>query len=108
MTEQNKYAIIETGGKQYRVSPGQRILVEKLAGTVGDAVSISTVLLIGGDGTAIGSPYVDGAAVQARIVGLKKDKKVRTFKKRIKTGYAKTQGHRQQKTELLIESISVQ
>ena len=108
MTEQDKYAIIETGGKQYRVSAGQKILVEKLPGAVGEEVSISKVLLLSGEGGAIGSPYIEGAAVTARIVGLKKDKKIRLYKKRIKTGYAKTQGHRQQKTELLIEGIRAQ
>ena len=105
MNEENKYAVIESGGKQYRVSQGQRILVEKLDGQVGDEIQIAKVLLVGGESIQIGAPYLEGTSVKAKILGLRKDKKKKKKKKKIKTGYTKRQGHRQQKTELLVESI---
>jgi len=105
MGAKTRYAVIESGGKQYRVNAGQRILVEKLSGKVGDEIALSRVLLIGGDSIVIGTPFIEGALVKAKIVAFKKEKKIRIFKKKIKTGYTKRQGHRQQKTELLVESI---
>ena len=106
MNDEKKYAVIESGGKQYRVCAGQTILVEKLDGQVGDAVSLDKVLLVGGGPVVIGAPYVEGASVNAKITALKKERKIRIFKKKIKTGYTKRQGHRQQKTALLVESIN--
>jgi large subunit ribosomal protein L21 len=101
------YAIIKTGGKQYRVSEGQTLRVEKLDGEQGDTVRLDNVLLLGGEGdTRIGTPLLDGAAVEARIVRQARAKKIIVFKKRRRKGYHKKQGHRQYFTELKITGIS--
>ncbi len=101
------YAIIKTGGKQYRVSEGQTLRVEKLDGEQGDSVRLDTVLLVGGEGeTRIGKPTVEGAAVDARIVRQGRAKKIIVFKKKRRKGYHKKQGHRQAFTELKITGIS--
>ncbi len=100
------YAIIKTGGKQYRVSPGQTLRVEKLEGAVGDNVELNEVLLLGGETeTQIGTPLVTGAAVAAEIVEQGKAKKVIVFKKKRRKGYHKKQGHRQLFTALKITEI---
>jgi large subunit ribosomal protein L21 len=100
------YAIIKTGGKQYRVSPGQTVRVEKLEGAVGDNVELNEVLLLGGDTeTQIGTPLVNGAAVAAEIVEQGKAKKIIVFKKKRRKGYHKKQGHRQLFTALKITEI---
>ena len=101
------YAIIETGGKQYRVSPGQTLRVEKLDGSIGDSIELSDVLLVGGEGeTRIGQPLVDGAKVNAEIVEQGRAKKIIVFKKKRRKGYHKKQGHRQYFTSLKITGIS--
>ena len=101
------YAIIKTGGKQYRVAEGQALRVEKLAGDVGDDVTLDQVLLVGGDGsTRVGAPRVDGASVSATITRHGRSKKIIVFKKKRRKGYHKKQGHRQDFTELRINSIS--
>ena len=101
------YAIIKTGGKQYRVSEGQTLLVEKLEGEKGDSVRLGEVLLIGGEGeTRIGTPRIDGAAVDATIVRHGRARKIIVFKKKRRKGYHKKQGHRQAFTELKITGIS--
>lgn len=101
------YAIIKTGGKQYRVSEGQNLLVEKLDGEKGDNVRLGEVLLIGGEGeTRIGKPLIEGAAVDATIVRHGRAKKIIVFKKKRRKGYHKKQGHRQAFTELRITGIS--
>jgi large subunit ribosomal protein L21 len=101
------YAIIKTGGKQYRVSEGQSVRVEKLEGDPGDAVTLAEVLLVGGDGqTRIGTPRVEGASVTAEIVAQDRAKKIVVFKKKRRKGYHKKQGHRQAYTELKITGIS--
>ncbi len=101
------YAIIKTGGKQYRVSPGQTLRVEKLEGAVGDNVELSDVLLVGGEGeTRIGQPLVDGVKVNAEIVEQGRAKKIIVFKKKRRKGYHKKQGHRQLFTSLKITEIS--
>ncbi len=101
------YAIIKTGGKQYRVSEGQAVRVEKLEGDPGDAVTLAEVLLVGGDGqTRIGTPRVEGASVTAEIVAQDRAKKIVVFKKKRRKGYHKKQGHRQAYTELKITGIS--
>jgi len=101
------YAIIKTGGKQYRVSEGQTLRVEKLDGEKGDSVRLDTVLLIGGEGeTRIGKPIIDGAAVDAQIMRQGRGKKIIVFKKKRRKGYHKKQGHRQAFTELKITGIS--
>ena len=101
------YAIIKTGGKQYRVSNGQALRVEKLDGEVGDALDLEQVLLVGGDGdTRIGTPFLDGAKVGATIKAQGRAKKIIVFKKKRRKGYHKKQGHRQAYTEIEITGIS--
>lgn len=101
------YAIIKTGGKQYRVSEGQTLRVEKLGGEPGTDLNLNEVLLVTREGQAtIGTPLVGGASVQARIVGQAKAKKVLIFKKKRRKGYHKKQGHRQFYTELKITGIT--
>lgn len=100
------YAIIKTGGKQYRVRPGQTLRVEKLDGAVGDAIELNEVLLLGGEtDTQIGTPLVAGAAVAAEIVDQGKGRKIIVFKKKRRKGYHKKQGHRQLYTGLKITEI---
>ena len=98
------YAVIRTGGKQYRVSQGDRLKIEKLEGDVGGKLSFD-VLLVGGDGEAkVGSPIVSGAAVEGEIVAQGKHKKVLNFRKK-KEGWTKKRGHRQPFTEVLITTV---
>ena len=108
MSEDKQYAVVRTGGKQYRVSEGQKIRIEKLSGEIGDTVTLNEVLAVGGKGQdlALGTPLVDGAKVTGKIIAINKDKKVITFKKKRRKGFKKTKGHRQTKVELLIEGIS--
>jgi large subunit ribosomal protein L21 len=98
------YAVIRTGGKQYRVSQGDRLKIEKLEGEVGGKLSFD-VLLVGGEGEAkVGSPVVASAAVEGEIVAQGKHKKVVNFRKE-KEGWTKKRGHRQPFTEVLITSV---
>ena len=98
------YAVIQTGGKQYRVSQGDRLKVEKLSGGVGDKLTFEA-LLLGGEGEAkVGAPTVAGSAVEAEIVSAGKHKKVIHFRKK-KEGWTKKRGHRQPYTELLITAV---
>jgi large subunit ribosomal protein L21 len=98
------YAVIQTGGKQYRVAQGDRVKIEKLVGDVGGKVNFD-VLLVGGEGEAkIGKPVVSGAAVEAEIVSQGKHKKVIHFRKK-KEGWTKKRGHRQPYTEILITTV---
>jgi large subunit ribosomal protein L21 len=98
------YAVIRTGGKQYRVAQGDRLKVEKLDGDVGGKVSFE-VLLVGGEGEPkVGAPGVAGAAVEGEIVAQGKDKKVVHFRKK-KEGWTKKRGHRQPHTEVLITAV---
>ena len=104
------YAVVETGGKQYKVSPGQQLRVERLDGEVGTKVVLDKVLMIGGDTeggqeSKVGSPVVDGAQVVGRILSQEKTKKVLVFKKKRRKDFRKTQGHRQLVTKLEIEEI---
>ena len=99
------YAIIATGGKQYRISEGDTIRVEKLNVEAGESYTFDQVLVIGGEETKIGTPTVDGAKVEASVVGNGKGKKVIVYKYKPKTGYHKKNGHRQQYTELKIDKI---
>ena len=101
------YAVIRTGGKQYRVMPGQRVHVEKLDQNVGDDVTFSDVLFLkDGEKAVVGRPTVSGAAVSAKVLRQFRDKKVLVFKKRRKKGYKKLQGHRQNLTEVLINTVT--
>jgi large subunit ribosomal protein L21 len=98
------YAVIRTGGKQYRVAKGDHLKVEKLEGDVGKKVSLD-VLLVGGEGEArVGKPTVSGVAVEAQIVASGKHRKVTHFRKK-KEGWTKKRGHRQPYTELVITEI---
>jgi len=100
------YAVIKTGGKQYRVTEGEVLNVEKLAGEVGSQVELAEVLAVGeGEGMKIGTPTVEGARVVAEIVEQGKGKKVIIFKKKRRKGYTKKQGHRQLFTGLKIKEI---
>ena len=100
------YAFIKTGGKQYKVSEGDIVKVEKLDGEVGSSVVLDTVLSVGeGDSITIGTPTVEGAKVMAEIVEQSKGKKVIIFKKKRRQGYTKKQGHRQFFTGLKIQEI---
>ncbi|MDB4941698.1 MAG: ribosomal protein L21p [Labilithrix sp.] len=101
------YAVIKTGGKQYRVAQGDKLRVEKLAGNVGDAISLSEVLLIGsGDGIKIGKPVVGGAKVEAKIIGQDRGEKIIVFKFKRRKNYRRKSGHRQPFTALEITSVA--
>jgi large subunit ribosomal protein L21 len=101
------YAVIKTGGKQYRVSEGETLHVEKLAGKPGEAVTFDEVLLVGGgDTTKIGRPTVQGASVKAEILSQERDKKIIVFKFRRRKNYRRKQGHRQPFTAVKIVGIS--
>lgn len=101
-----KYAVIRTGGKQYRVSEGDIVKVEKLAGEVGDKVTLADVLFIGDNGEVkIGAPLVPDAKVTGEIVGQGKAKKVVVFKKKRRKSYSRQRGHRQHQTTLKITGI---
>jgi len=100
------YAVIETGGKQYRVSEGKTIRVEKLQSEPGSTVEFTNVLLLGkDDGPVVGSPWVSGASVKASVMAHGKENKVIVFRYRQKNNYRKFRGHRQQYTDLKVESI---
>jgi large subunit ribosomal protein L21 len=101
------YAVIKTGGKQYRVEPGQKLRVEKLTGNPGDKVEFGEVLLVGGgDSPKIGQPLVKGAKVSAEILAQDRAKKIIVFKLRRRKNYRRKQGHRQPYTELKITGIN--
>ena len=101
-----KYAVIRTGGKQYRVSEGDLVKVEKLKGEVGEQVTLADVLFIGDSGTVkIGTPVVANARVVGEIVGQGKAKKIVVFKKKRRKSYSRQRGHRQQETTLKITGI---
>ena len=103
-----KYAVIVSGGKQYRVSEGDVIFVEKLDAAAGDSVKFDQVLsVVDGDDVRIGKPVVDGASVSANVVKNGKGKKVRVYKMKPKKGYRRTQGHRQPYTKVQIEAINL-
>lgn len=100
------YAIIETGGKQYRVSEGDVIRVEKLEIADGETVKFEKVLLVANEGNInVGKPYVDGAVVEAVVENQGKAKKIIIFKYKAKKDYRKKQGHRQPYTQIKIEKI---
>jgi large subunit ribosomal protein L21 len=102
-----KYAVIRTGGKQYRVSEGDVVKVEKLPGEVGEKITLADVLFVGGNGNEvkIGTPLVADAKVSGEIVGQIRAKKIRVFKKKRRKSYSRQQGHRQYQTALKITAI---
>jgi len=100
------YAVIKTGGKQYRVEPGGQLRVETLAADVGAAVSFGEVLMIGeGEAVKLGTPTLQGAQVKATVLGHGRGDKVKIFKMRRRKHYQKHQGHRQNYTEVRIDEI---
>lgn len=106
----SSYAVIRTGGKQYRVTQGSKIKVEKLEGAPGDKISFAEVLMVGAEGegaaAVIGTPLVGGAKVSGKIIAQSKNEKIIIFKKSRRSGYDKKQGHRQNVTLVEIDSIS--
>ena len=100
------YAIIRTGGKQYRVNPGDVVRVERLEGEVGSTVTLEDVLLVAGDGEArVGSPLLAGVSVVGTVVGQDRDAKVRVFKYKKRKHYRRTRGHRQSFTAVRIDAV---
>jgi large subunit ribosomal protein L21 len=100
------YAVIRTGGKQYRVSPDQELEIERIAGDVGDTVEFGDVLLLGGDGEPqIGAPQVAGAKVAAEVVSQHRGEKIIIFKKRRRQNSRRRNGHRQELTKVRITQI---
>ena len=103
------FAVIETGGKQYKVESGTIVDIEKLEGVAQDSISFEKVLLVfDGEKTHIGTPYIEGATVCAKILNQVRDDKITVFKFKRKTGYKRTKGHRQHMTTIRIESIQGQ
>lgn len=101
------YAVVKTGGLQYRVEPGQVVRVNKLEAQVGETVSLTEVLLVkDGDILKAGAPLLDGATVTATVVAQDRAKKIIVFKKKRRQGYQKKQGHRQDYTALKITAIN--
>ncbi len=100
------YAVIATGGKQYKVSEGDVISVEKLGVSEGEKVTFDKVLAIGGDDFAVGTPTVAGASVDASVIEEGRGKKVIVYKFKRKTGYHRKNGHRQSYTKVKIEKIN--
>ena len=100
------YAVIRTGGKQVRVSPGQAVRVEKLEGAVGDSIAFGDVLLVGGEGEArVGTPVLAGTKVVGTIVAQDRGPKITIFKMKRRKGYRRKIGHRQSYTEIRVERI---
>lgn len=101
------YAIIKTGGKQHRVSPGDVLSIEKVEGDVGGTIELGSVLFISDDGNvSIGNPTVAGAAVTAEVLKQDRLKKILVFKKKRRKTYERTKGHRQAVTQIKITAIS--
>ena len=102
------YAIIRTGGKQYRVEKGDVVRVERLDGAVGSTVTLNDVLLVGGEGEPrVGSPCLEGASVVGTVVDQDRDAKIRVFKYKKRKHYRRTRGHRQSFTAVRIDAVRV-
>ena len=100
------YAVVRTGGKQVRVTPGDSVRVEKLAGEVGERIELDEVLLVGGEGDLkVGKPILDGAKVVGTITAQDRHPKITVFKMKRRKGYRRKQGHRQSFTEVLVDEI---
>ncbi len=101
------YAVVKTGGKQYRVAAGEKLKVEQIPADIGAEVVLDQVLMVGeGEGVKLGQPLLSGASVKATVLSQGRGDKVRIFKMRRRKHYQKRQGHRQNYTELRIDSIS--
>ncbi|EHO51168.1 ribosomal protein L21 [Lentilactobacillus kisonensis F0435] len=101
----NMYAVITTGGKQYKVSEGDAIYVEKLDANEGDKVTFDQVVMVGGDSVKVGAPLVDGASVTATVEKQGRQKKITIFRYKPKKGSRSKKGHRQPYTKVVIDSI---
>ena len=102
------YAVIKTGGKQYRVSSGDKLKIEKLAADVGSEVTFDQVLMVGGEGDIkLGAPVLSGASVKATVLAQGRGEKIHIFKMRRRKHYRKSQGHRQDYTEVQISNIAI-
>jgi large subunit ribosomal protein L21 len=100
------YAVVRTGGKQVRVTPGCAVRVEKLSGAVGESVELDQVLLLGGEGeTRVGTPLVEGVKVVGTITDQGRGPKITVFKMKRRKGYRRKRGHRQDYTEIRVDSI---
>ena len=103
------YAVVKTGGKQYRVQAGESVRVELITAEVGATVSFDEVLMVGeGENVRVGTPFLSGAKVNATVVSHGRGEKVRIFKLRRRKHFQKTQGHRQSYTEVRIDDIVAQ
>lgn|SRR5690554_2517960 len=101
------YAVIKTGGKQYRVCVGQKLKIEQIPADIGQEIALDQVLSVGeGDTLKIGTPFVDGAKVTATVLAQGRHDKIKVFKMRRRKGYRRTQGHRQNYTEIRIEAVN--
>ena len=103
------YAVMETGGKQYRVEPGQVLVVEKLTGEPGEELAFDNLLMVVGDEgePVVGTPYVSGAKAYGTVVAQERGKKILVFKYKPKSNYRRRQGHRQYQTRVRIERIEL-
>ena len=99
------YAVVRTGGKQYKVAPEQKMRVEKLPGEVGDKIELDEVLLTSGDAVKIGTPHVEGAKVVGTITDQGRGPKIVVFKLKRRKNYRRKQGHRQDYTEIRVDTI---
>jgi len=99
------YAVVRTGGKQYKVAPEQEARVEKLAGEIGDTIELDDVLLTSSDSVKIGTPCVEGAKVVGTIVDQARGPKIVVFKLKRRKNYRRKQGHRQDYTEIRVDKI---
>ena len=101
------YAVIKTGGKQYRVAAGEKLKIEQIPADVGAEINLDQILMVGeGESVKIGAPLVSGASVKATVLSQGRHKKVTIFKMRRRKHYQKHQGHRQNYTEIRIDGIS--
>ena len=101
------YAVIKTGGKQYRVTTGEKIKIEQIPADVGSQITLDQVLMVGeGESVKVGNPLVAGATVTATVVSHGRGEKVRIFKLRRRKHYQRTQGHRQNYTEIRVDAIA--
>ena len=100
------YAVIKSGGKQYKVAAGEKLKIEQIPTQVGEKISLDQVLMVSqGDKVSVGSPLVNGAVVSATVLGHGRSDKVKIFKMRRRKHYQKRQGHRQNFTEVMIDEI---
>lgn len=100
------YAVIKTGGKQYRVCVGQKLKIEQIPADIGQEISLDQVLSVGeGEALKVGAPFVEGALVKATVLAQGRHDKIKIFKMRRRKGYRRTQGHRQNYTEIRIEAV---